>query len=96
MPIRHLVMWTLNDAADGPRFKAELDSCIGLVPGMQRFDVVLRTAGLDANVDVLLDATFADGAALAAYQHHPHHQAVSARLGPMRQTRSVFDFESPA
>jgi quinol monooxygenase YgiN len=91
--IRHVVMWTLKDAADAPRFKSELDSCIGLVPGMHHFDVRLRIEGLEANVDVLLDSTFADAAALDAYQNHPHHQAVSARLGPLRHARHVMDYD---
>lgn len=91
--IRHLVMWTMKDPADAPRFKAELDSCIDLVPGMMRFDVALRREGLEANVDVLLDSTFTDAAALDAYQRHPHHQAVSARIGPLRATRHVLDYE---
>jgi quinol monooxygenase YgiN len=92
--IRHLVMWTLKDAADALRFKAELDSCAGLVPGMQYFEVRLRSDGFESNVDVLLDATFADAAALDAYQHHPHHKAVSTRIGPLRNTRHVMDYES--
>ncbi|MDP3083060.1 MAG: Dabb family protein [Rubrivivax sp.] len=94
MTLRHLVMWTLHDAADGPRFKAELDSCRGLVPGMLAFDVALRTAGLEANVDVLLDSSFADAAALAAYQNHPHHKAVGARIGPLRASRHVMDYDT--
>ena len=92
--IRHLVMWTLKDAADAPRFKAELDSCIGLVPGMQSFHVALRSEACEANVDVLLDSTFVDAAALGAYQNHPHHKAVSARIGPLRNTRHVMDYDS--
>lgn len=91
--IRHVVMWTLKDAADAPRFKAELDSCVGLVPGMSGFQVALRGDGLEANVDVLLDSTFVDAAALNAYQNHPHHQAVSARIGPLRETRHVLDYD---
>lgn len=91
--IRHLVMWTLKDAADAPRFKAELDSCIGLVAGMHSFHVALRTEGLESTVDVLLDSTFVDAAALDAYQNHPHHQAVSARIGPLRRTRHVMDYQ---
>ena len=93
MPIRHLVMWKLWDAGDAPRFKAELDSCISLVPGMLAFDVVLRDNALEGNVDVLLDATFADRAALDAYQQHPHHKAVSSRIGALRETRHVLDYE---
>ncbi len=92
--IRHVVMWTLKDATDGPRFKAELDSCTALVPGMSSFHVALRSHGLESNVDVLLDSSFTDAAALDAYQNHPLHKAVSARIGPMRATRHVMDYES--
>jgi quinol monooxygenase YgiN len=92
MSLRHVVMWTLKDPADAERFKAELDSCIDLVPGMLTFKVALRQDGLEANVDVLLDSTFSDATALAAYQTHPHHQAVSAKLGPLRHTRHVMDY----
>ena len=31
-------------------------------------------------------------AALDAYQQHPHHKAVAAQLGPLRDTRSVLDY----
>jgi quinol monooxygenase YgiN len=92
--IRHVVMWTLKDPADALRFKAELVSCRGLVPGILGFHIALRGEGLEANVDVMLDSTFVDAAALDAYQNHPHHQAVSARVGPLRHTRHVMDYES--
>ena len=89
--IRHVVMWKLLDPADAPRFKALLDSCIGLVPGMLEFEVAIRSPQLDANVDVLLVSSFVDTAALDAYQNHPQHQAVSSQLGPLRESRSVLD-----
>ena len=92
--IRHVVMWKLHDAADAPRFKQLLDTCIGLVPGMIEFEVGVRSAGLDANVDVLLVSSFVDAAALDASQNHPHHKAVSSQLGPLRESRSVLDHES--
>ena len=62
--IRHIVMWTLRDAADAPRFKALLDSCKGLVPGMIEFEVGIRGEGLEANADVVLVSSFADVTAL--------------------------------
>jgi quinol monooxygenase YgiN len=92
--IRHVVMWTLKDAADAPRFKQLLDSCKGLVPGMHEFEVGIRAEGLEANVDVLLVSAFSDKASLDAYQHHPHHKAVSAQLGPLRETRHVLDHDT--
>lgn len=93
--IHHIVIWTLHDAADAPRFKALLDACANLVPGMPVFEVGIRTQGLEANADVVLVSGFTDAAALAAYQNHPQHQAVAAQLGPMRRERRVVDFERP-
>jgi len=93
--IRHVVMWTLREAADAPQFKALLDSCAGLVPGMLEFEVGIRSADLEANCDVVLVSRFADSASLDAYQTHPHHKAVSAQLGPLRETRDVLDYLLP-
>jgi quinol monooxygenase YgiN len=93
--IRHVVMWKLKDAADAPRFKSLLDTCIGLVPGLLQFEVGIRHDGHDANCDVVLVSVFADAAALDAYQSHPHHQQVSAQLGPLRESRSVLDHPLP-
>ncbi len=92
--LRHIVMWKLRNAADAPRFKALLDSCRSLVPGMHEFDVGIRRDDLEANVDVVLVSSFADAAALDAYQQHPHHKAVAAQLGPLRDTRGVLDYFS--
>ncbi len=93
--IHHIVLWTLKDPADAPRFKALLDTCASVVPGIHAFDVAIRTPSLEANVDVALVSVFADAAALEAYQNHPTHQAVAAQLGGMRSERRVLDFERP-
>ena len=93
MSIRHIVMWKLRDPADAPRFVALLESCAGIVPGMLEFEPRAKADGLEANVDVALVSTFADAAALAAYQEHRHHKGVGAQLGAMRETRHVFDYE---
>lgn len=90
--IRHIVMWTLHDPADAPRFKALLDSCATLVPGIVEFGVGIREPGLEANADVVLVSTFTDAAQLDAYQHHPQHKAVGAQLGAMRASRHVVDY----
>ena len=91
--IRHIVMWKLKNPADATHFKAQLDTCIDLVPGMRKFEVATRTPALDANCDVVLYSEFEDAAALAAYQNHPHHQQISTALGALRDTRSVLDYE---
>lgn len=94
--IRHVVIWKLKRAEDAPRFKALLDSCKALVPGIVEFDVGVRWEGLEANADVVLVSTFTDKSALDAYQNHPQHKAVSAELGPLRETRAVLDYDTTA
>lgn len=92
--IHHIVMWKLKNPSDAASFKAELDSCQSLVPGIHRFEVHTRREGLEANCDVVLLSSFESKAALDAYQTHPHHKAVSERLGKLRETRSVLDYAS--
>ena len=85
--IKHIVIWTLKDPADARSMKALLDGCKAVVPG-------IRTDGVEANADVVLYAAFENKAALAAYQAHPHHQAVGAQIAQMRQSRVVVDYET--
>jgi quinol monooxygenase YgiN len=91
--IRHVVMWKLKNPADAPRFKQLLDGCAAIVPGIVQFEVGIRADAHEANVDVVLVSTFADAAALAAYQAHPEHQAVLPELGGMREARTVLDHD---
>ncbi len=83
----------MKNPLDAVSFKAQLDTCQALVPGILQFEVAIRTAGLQANCDVVLYSIFSDASALAAYQQHPHHQAIVRALGPLRETRSVMDYE---
>ncbi|WP_431276577.1 Dabb family protein [Variovorax ureilyticus] len=92
--IKHIVMWKLKNPGDAAGFKAQLDSCKGLVPGMREFEAAVRTEGLEANVDVVLVSAFEDKAALQAYLEHPVHVEVSAVLGGLRESRTVLDYET--
>jgi quinol monooxygenase YgiN len=91
--ITHIVMWKLKKPGDAAQFKGLLESCHDLVPGMERFEVAIRTPQLEANCDVVLYSEFSNAAALAAYQNHPEHNQISAVLGKLRETRSVLDYE---
>ena len=91
--MKHIVMWKLKNPADAPHFKAQLDSCRDLVPGMLKFEVATRTVALEASCDVVLYSVFESSAALAAYQKHPQHQYISSVLGALRDSRSVLDYE---
>jgi quinol monooxygenase YgiN len=90
--IRHIVMWTLANPADAPYFKAQLESCANLVPGLLSLEVGIASHSLEANCHVVLNSTFVDTAALDAYQVHPHHKAVSANVGKLRISRHVLDY----
>ncbi|WP_374589992.1 Dabb family protein [Aquabacterium sp.] len=90
--IRHIVIWSMHQPTDAPRFKALLETCAGIVPGIIEFDVGIRTDGLEANADVVLVSTFESQAVLDAYQVHPHHKGVLGQLGPLRSARHVVDY----
>lgn len=99
--IRHIVMWTLKDYAEGAdkttnaaRMKALLESCRGVVPGIRRFDVVTPQPEFEATCDVLLDSEFESRAALDAYQEHPTHLAIKPFIGAVRSARQCFDYET--
>jgi len=90
--IRHVVMWELHDPVQAGAFSDALAGCAGLVDGMRGYEVAVRTDHLAASADVCLIATFDDAAALRRYQEHPTHQAVSARIAPLRRQRHVLDY----
>jgi len=100
--IKHIVMWTLKDHAEGAdkvanlqTFAANLESCRGIVPGMHAFDVVTAaTAGAELTADIALYSEFEDMAALQAYQTHPTHKAIAPFMAAVRLTRNCLDFEA--
>jgi len=92
--IRHVVMWELHERERAPWFAQRLRECAGIVPGMLGFEVGLRDPALAGTVDVCLLSTFADAQALRAYEEHPVHREVSARLAPLRKSRHVLDYVS--
>ncbi|GGY33761.1 Dabb family protein [Pseudoduganella albidiflava] len=98
--IKHIVMWKLKDEAEGAdratnarKMKQLLDACIGLVPGMGTFEVVLAQPGLEATYDVVLYSEFADKTALDAYLDHPQHVALKPFIGAVREARQCMDYE---
>jgi heme-degrading monooxygenase HmoA len=83
--LRHIVMWTLKEEAEGQtkaqnmlKAREVLMSCSSLVPGIEQFEVGLKTDGLDCTCDVILNSVFKDENALSAYQNHPDHIAIKA------------------
>ena len=97
--IKHIVMWTLKDHAEGAdraanalEMKRRLDACAQLVPGILAFEVKLAEPGLEATCDVILYAEFTGQAALAAYGAHPTHQALVPFFKAVRTGRECMDY----
>lgn len=97
--LRHIVMWTLKEEAEGHSrhenmLKARdlLLQFASLTPGIELFEVGIRTDGLDCTSDLILNSVFKDEAALKAYQNHPDHVAVKPFMKAVVQQRSCMDF----
>ena len=73
--------------------KEGLEGLKGQIPGM--IDISVRTEYLPSStVDVMLDTTFENAEALAAYATHPKHVAVAdSKVRPYTANRACMDFE---
>jgi hypothetical protein len=97
--IRHMVMWTLHEQAEGAdkgvnleKAKALLLSCAQLVPGIRTFEVATATPGMDCTNDLVLHMLVDDAQVLAAYQNHPQHVAIKPFMNAVVQERRCMDF----
>ncbi|MDO9149067.1 MAG: Dabb family protein [Hydrogenophaga sp.] len=99
--LHHVVMWKLKDHAEGAdraanvrKAQALLQSCAALVPGIQRFEVGVAQPGLECSYDLVLNSSFTDPAALAAYQQHPEHVAIKPFMKAVVEARQCMDYET--
>ena len=97
--VKHIILWQLKeDVADKAAVKAGikegLEGLRGQIPGL--LSIAVHTEGLPtSNADVMLDSSFEDEAALAAYALHPAHVAVAEEaVKPFTKTRLCLDFEA--
>ena len=97
--IRHIVMWNLQDHAEGAdkatnlaKAKALLLSCAQVVPGIQTFEVATATPGMDCTNDLVLHMLVDDAQVLAAYQNHPDHVAIKPFMKSVVKERRCMDY----
>lgn len=98
--VKHIILWKLKDEYSDTQkeniksgIKEGLEGLLGKIPGL--VDIKVQKESLkSSNVDVMLDSTFENEAALKAYSVHPMHVEVAdTKVRPYTAVRSCIDFE---
>lgn len=98
--VKHIILWTLKDEFSTDEkdkiklgIKEGLESLTGRIPGL--VDIKVNISGLESStVDLMLDSTFEDEAALKAYSVNPSHVEVAdTKVRPFTASRACLDYE---
>lgn len=98
--VKHIILWTLKDEFSTDEkdkiklgIKEGLESLTGRIPGL--VDIKVNISGLESStVDLMLDSTFEDKAALKAYSVNPAHVEVAdTKVRPFTASRACLDYE---
>ena len=95
--VKHIILWKLkeenNTAEIKNGIKQNLEGLLGKIDGL--IEIKVQTECLESsNVDVMLDSSFTDEAALKGYAVHPEHVKVADTLvRPFTESRACLDFE---
>ena len=98
--VKHVILWKLKEELTAEEkenvkvgIKEGLEGLAGNIPGL--VDIKVNINGLaTSTVDVMLDTTFENAEALAAYATHPKHVAVAdSKVRPYTANRACMDFE---
>ena len=96
--LKHIVLWELKDtthkANNMIRFKALLENCYNIVPGILKFEVIISQPELEATHDLILNSEFLSREALEAYQNHPTHTAIKSFIHAVQESRQCMDYMS--
>ncbi len=97
--VRHIVMWTLKEEAEGAtakdnaaKMKEMLEALNGRIEGLKQLDVSYDIIEADPECHVLLCSDHDDVDALNHYQGHPEHQACVAFVKKVASGRKAVDF----
>ncbi len=98
--VKHIILWQLKDELTVEEkksikagIKEGLEGLAGKIPGL--LEIKVQTVGLaSSNVDVMLNSSFVDEAALKGYAVHPAHVEVAdTKVRPFTKTRACMDYE---
>lgn len=98
--VKHIILWQLKDELSAEEkvqvkagIKEGLEGLQGRVPGLTEIHVQTESLA-SSNVDVMLDSTFTDEAALKGYAVHPAHVEVAdTKVRPYTKSRACLDYE---
>ena len=97
--VRHIVAWKLKESFSEVERKEhaqaiqnKLEALPAVIEGIVSLKVIQNLLP-SSSMDLMLDSTFVDQAALDAYQIHPEHKKVSAYVAEVRQERVCLDYE---
>ncbi|WP_243545506.1 Dabb family protein [Pseudodesulfovibrio tunisiensis] len=98
--VRHVVMWTLKDEAEGVSawenagvMKKMLEALRGRIPGLLHIEVSREIVAADPECHVVLCSEHVDREALDAYQVHPEHRKCVAFVRKVASGRKAVDYE---
>lgn len=97
--VKHVILWQLKDEFSKEEkeeikagIKAGLESLDGKIPGLLQIHVNTEPLA-SSNVDVMLDSSFVDEAALRGYSVHPEHVKVAdGNVRPFTKARYCLDY----
>ena len=99
--IKHLVMFTLADTAEGKTkaenaliIKERLEALKETISVIRKMEVFINSEDAPAgNYDVVLDSEFDTMSDLNAYIVHPEHIKAAEFIGKVRTGRAAIDYE---
>ena len=92
--IRHIVLFKIKDEykAEIPELVKNFYTMVGRVDGLVSLEAGADILGSERSYDIALICTFRDRAAFDAYQDHPAHRPVKARMHQVRSSSVACDF----
>ena len=93
--VKHVILWTLKEELteeEKEQIKKEIKEGLEGLAGLLEIHVYTERLA-SSNVDLMLDSSFTDEAALKGYAVHPKHVAVAdGKVRPYTAVRSCLDF----
>ena len=97
--VKHMIVWKFKDelankAERAAEIKTALEGLVGKIDGLLEMHIL--TEGLPCSSgDLMMDSSFENADALAAYQKHPLHVEIADGLvRPSMASRLSFDYEA--